>query len=187
LICIYFNFQKFHNRTINLQQLCSGVETLANLFKQLGATVTIRGGNVERKIHETLAVHSNILQFDPTTGLLETVQPLIDLSRLDKKKLKGHNLSSHTMKLSVPVFSLQLYNNPSLYWLGQPAILVLAALTLSEQGKYEFTFGKPKIVFKSSMIHKNEGILFSFFRKSSNKSSRVAKSIQIGVCLLPRP
>ncbi len=45
-----------------------------------------------------------------------------------KKKNPGHNLMEETMNISVPAFSVQLYNNPTLYWVSRPALLILITL-----------------------------------------------------------
>lgn len=37
------------------------------------------------------------------------------------------------MNISIPVFSMQLYNNPTLFWLAQPSLMILSVKYLSVQ------------------------------------------------------
>lgn len=73
---------------------------------------------------------------ETTSGVIETVQPSINLERVDKTKLKGHNLNEITMKRCIPSFTLQLYNNPCLHWLHQPAFIILVCKDLSQNGEF---------------------------------------------------
>jgi len=44
--------------------------------------------------------------------------------------IKGHNLSEATMYISVPVFGIQLYNNPVLFWMSRSALMILVGKKL---------------------------------------------------------
>ena len=46
---------------------------------------------------------------------------------------QGHHLCDETMNISIPVFSLQLYNNSTLFWLAQPCLMILSVKYLSIQ------------------------------------------------------
>lgn len=82
-------------------------------------------------IIDALNIHSNILKFssnDENATLELVFGPRITTSTIkqtDPSKLKGHALLSHTMYKCLPSILLQIYSNPCLYWLHQPAFYVL--------------------------------------------------------------
>lgn len=77
-------------------------------------------------IMNSLKIHSNVLNFSAVDNNLELVfGPQIAADNVNPSKLKGHNLSARTMRNSLPSFLLQIYANPCLYWLHQPAFCVL--------------------------------------------------------------
>lgn len=82
-----------------------------------------------------MSLHKNVF-VETTSGQIETVQPSINLERVDRTKLKGHNLGEITMKRCIPSFTLQLYNNPCLHWLHQPAFIILVCKDLSQNGEF---------------------------------------------------
>ena len=90
-------------------------------------------------------IHDNILKL-PIRGPIELAKPEIVNLNVEKPgspKLKGHSLSPNTIRNSVPSFSLQLYSNPCMFWLAQPAIILLAAKYLDKnvtQGTGRFLF-----------------------------------------------
>ncbi|XP_053671319.1 dihydroxyacetone phosphate acyltransferase [Anopheles nili] len=130
LIALYYNYRKYHGRTVDLNELVEGVSMLAKMFEDLGALTEVEGcQNVEQQCLAALNVHRNILQLT-SDRVLVIVQSHHDFSRVDKRKLKGYNLTEGVMKLAVPIFSLQLYCNPCLHWLAVPAMVVLAERTI---------------------------------------------------------
>ncbi|XP_062563083.1 dihydroxyacetone phosphate acyltransferase [Armigeres subalbatus] len=141
LISIYYNYKKYLGQSITLPELVEGLSNLLDIFKDLGAITTIqKTGNPELDHHlirtsvrEALAVHRNILQLT-RNEVLTIAKSHHDFSQVDKRKLKGHNLSDVVMKLSVPIFTLQLYCNPCLHWLAQPALVLLVVKHLSRSG-----------------------------------------------------
>lgn len=139
LISIYYNYRKYLGQSVNLAELVEGLAGLVDVFQHLGAVTTIqKTGNspssdralIRSSIEEALKTHSNILQFN-SDSVLVIAKSHHDFSQVDKRKLKGHNLSDVVMRLSVPIFTLQLYCNPCLHWLAQPALVLLAAKNLS--------------------------------------------------------
>lgn len=142
LISIYYNYKKYLGQSITLPELIEGLSNLLDIFKDLGAVTTIqKTGNPELDHHlirssvrEALAVHRNILQLT-RDEVLTIAKSNHDFSQVDKWKLKGHNLSDVVMKLSVPIFTLQLYCNPCLHWLAQPALVLLVVKHLSRQSR----------------------------------------------------
>ncbi|XP_058057884.1 dihydroxyacetone phosphate acyltransferase isoform X2 [Anopheles bellator] len=127
LIALYYNLRKYHGQTVDLTELEKGVRQLGVIFGDLGAITEVEDEReVNSRIAQSLAVHRNILQL--TSGrILVIAKTRHDFSQVDKRKLKGHNLSDAVMKLSVPIFSLQLYCNPCLHWLAVPAMVLLTA------------------------------------------------------------
>ncbi|XP_065088695.1 dihydroxyacetone phosphate acyltransferase-like [Ochlerotatus camptorhynchus] len=141
LISIYYNYKKYLGQSVTLPDLVEGLSNLLDIFKDLGAVTTIqKTGNPELDNHlirtsvtEALAVHRNILQLT-RDEVLTIAKSHHDFSQVDKRKLKGHNLSDVVMKLSLPIFTLQLYCNPCLHWLAQPALILLVVKHLSRSG-----------------------------------------------------
>lgn len=78
-------------------------------------------------------VHKNILQLS-VDGKVTLMKPVIaNVQTINVTKLKGHNLSTNTLRNSVPAFSLQIYCNPCLRWLIQPAFVLLVVKSMNEQ------------------------------------------------------
>ncbi|XP_050089696.1 dihydroxyacetone phosphate acyltransferase [Anopheles aquasalis] len=130
LVALYYNFRKYQGESVTLTHLIDGVRQLGTLLADLGAITEVEqleGHAVEKQILAALDVHRNILQLTATDRTLVIAKTHHDFSQVDKRKLKGHNLSDAVMKLSVPIFSLQLYCNPCLHWLAVPAMVLLVA------------------------------------------------------------
>lgn len=106
---------------------------LAHFLKELGALVAtyLNGNNIESKILESLNVHSNIVQLSKSNEkYLKLVKggTVSSTKRCDVQKLKGHDLTQKTMRSSIPSIVLQLYCNPCMFWLHQPAFFVMAEI-----------------------------------------------------------
>lgn len=131
LICIYFQYRSLSNESCNRHELNYGVNLLSNFLKKLNALLSceIPLTKVSNIIESSLEIHANILRFasDQEDAPLQLVQdPLIgNTTNVDSNKLKGHSLSANTLKRCFPSFVLQIYANPCLYWLHQPAFYVL--------------------------------------------------------------
>ncbi|EDS32179.1 glycerol-3-phosphate acyltransferase [Culex quinquefasciatus] len=138
LISVYYNYRKYLGQSVNLPELIEGLRVLVDIFQHLGAVTTIQKTGhheadrnlIRTSIEEALKTHANILQLN-SDAVLVIAKSHHDFSQVDKRKLKGHNLSDVVMRLSVPIFTLQLYCNPCLHWLAQPALVLLAAKNLS--------------------------------------------------------
>lgn len=131
LISLIYNQHVFLGsaESLTMQQLQKELIQIAELFESLGAVVAVDYQNVIRNIRETMVTHENILE---CAGADQNVRlkkiNTIATRREDGVKLKGHWLCKELMDIAVPVFSLQLYCNPTLFWLAQPAIFVLSLL-----------------------------------------------------------
>ncbi|XP_055545496.1 dihydroxyacetone phosphate acyltransferase [Wyeomyia smithii] len=142
LISIYYNYQKYLGKSTTLQELVEGLSNILDVFEDLGAVTTIQKTGrpdddhfvIRTSITEALSVHRNILQLT-SDQVLVIATTHHDFNQVDKRKLKGHNLTDLVMKLSVPIFTLQLYSNPCLHWLAQPALVLLAARSISQSGQ----------------------------------------------------
>ncbi|XP_050068927.1 dihydroxyacetone phosphate acyltransferase [Anopheles maculipalpis] len=133
LVALYYNYRKYHGQTVTLDELVDGVARLGRVFEDLGAITEVeRCADVEPLCLAALDVHRNILQLT-TDRVLTIARTHHDFSRVDKRKLKGYNLTDGVMKLAVPIFSLQLYCNPCLHWLAVPAMVLLAARSIIDE------------------------------------------------------
>ena len=134
LIAIHYNYRKYHGQTVTLAELVTGVTQLGRMLEDLGAVTEVEGcTDVQQLCLGALDVHRNVLQLTGD-GVLVIARSYHDFSRVDKRKLKGYNLSDGVMKLAVPIFSLQLYCNPCLHWLAVPAMVLLAGQALATGG-----------------------------------------------------
>lgn len=106
---------------------------LSTHLKALGALVSVEHTNIKSKILDALDVHKNILQLS-VDGKITLMKPVIaNVETINVTKLKGHNLSTNTLRNSVPAFSLQIYCNPCLRWLIQPAFVLLVVKSMKEK------------------------------------------------------
>lgn len=126
LISLLINFKLFKNQKIFLENLKVEILELKKIFESFGAIVVLQENCLDQEIQKTLEIHSNFVCLK--NGELKVVKADVNLRNMNSDKLKGHSLMEETMNISVPAFSLQLYNNPSLYWLSRPALLILAAM-----------------------------------------------------------
>lgn len=111
----------------------SGTMLLSTHLKALGALVSVEYTNIKSKILDSLDVHKNILQLS-VDGKITLMKPVIaNVQTINVTKLKGHNLSTNTLRNSVPAFSLQIYCNPCLRWLIQPAFVLLVVKSMKEK------------------------------------------------------
>lgn len=73
-------------------------------------------------------------------------------ANVNLSKLKGHNLSPHTMRYSLPSFLLQIYSNPCMYWLHQPAFYVLLQRLGTPKGDIITELERLKLIFSSEFV-----------------------------------
>lgn len=133
LIAYFYSYNVFLNTRLSLEQLCNGVLILKNIFDRLGAHVAAKEKSINMDVIESIEIHSNILHFPTAGSNLELVRPTIQLNDVNLKTLKGHYLNAHAMQLAVSTVSLQIYINPCMFWVSGPALMILAALKLSNE------------------------------------------------------
>lgn len=132
-IALIYNEQTFtKSPSLTFYELKKRILELVTLFEGLGAMVAINTHDLEKDILDTIAVHPNILSISGSNSTIKLIQPNIDLANINASKLKGIRLCNEVMNIAVPAFSLQLYCNPTLYWLAQPAFFVLSTLGCDE-------------------------------------------------------
>lgn len=133
VVSLYMNYRLFVDKSTSLQQLADGTLLLSTHLKALGALVSVEHTNIKSKILDSLDVHKNILQLS-IDGKVTLMKPVIaNVQTINPTKLKGHNLSTNTLRNSVPAFSLQIYCNPCMRWLIQPAFVLLVVKSMNEQ------------------------------------------------------
>lgn len=107
--------------------ILAGVNRLGRFLRDLGALLSHeKAPTVEQDIEESLSIHSNIMVFGKTKHLQLVAGKIVANQSCDLSRLKGHNLSASTMRFSMPAILLQIYANPCLYWLHEPAFYVLS-------------------------------------------------------------
>ena len=130
LIALIYNELTFTNRLdeMSLRSVLDRMREARKFFEHFGAVLSMDERHEVDEIKSTLGIHSNILDDN-----FKLIKSNVNLQNMNASKLKGHRFCNETMNISVPVFSLQLYINPTLYWLAQPAFLVLSAMQVKRQ------------------------------------------------------
>lgn len=130
MIALIYNEAVFTGMTPNLtmRHLKSKLDEVAGLFELLGAVISIDPINLDNDIRKTFAIHKNILEVTGKNSNIKMIKANVNLGAVVEAKLKGIRLNDEVMNIAVPVFSLQLYCNAALYWLADPAFLVLSAI-----------------------------------------------------------
>lgn len=112
------------------------------IFETLGAIVDNNLTSLDADIARTVDLHSNILSIN--NDHVDLVKSNVQLVNVDPSKLKGIRILNELMNVAVPSFSLQLYINPTLFWLSKPSFVILSMLKESEMERsairadYEF-------------------------------------------------
>ncbi|XP_031637359.1 dihydroxyacetone phosphate acyltransferase [Contarinia nasturtii] len=129
LIAIYFAYRSMINEKCNRDQLKYGIGLLVNFLKKFEVLLALEiPSKSDSDITDSLEIHANVLQFkskEANAPLSLVFGPIVASSNIDPSNLKGHSLSPHTMQNTLPSFLLQIYANPCMYWLHQPAFYVL--------------------------------------------------------------
>lgn len=108
--------------------LAKRVLRVKSILEAFGAIVSVNRNNVVDEIHSAVSLHSNIMKI--INGRVELKNlTLASVHTYSEKSLKsGYLLNSHLLSVAASVLSLQLYNNPTLFWLAEPAMVVLVLL-----------------------------------------------------------
>jgi glycerone phosphate O-acyltransferase len=134
LIALIYS-ERIHTNTVEsltFLELEKAVINLAAFFEELGAIVSSDEKDLAQNIRETIALHDNILEITGNKSQIQLKRANTDSNRSSNGNLKGHWLCKEVMDIVVPVFSLQLYCNPTIYWLSQPALFVLSTIGQNE-------------------------------------------------------
>lgn len=106
-------------------------------------------------VSESLEIHSNVLRFtssDSNAPLELVFGKLQTATNVNPSKLKGHTISTHTMRNCLPFFLLQIYSNPCLYWLHQPAFCILLQRLQLPQDELFTEFQRIKRIFSNEFV-----------------------------------
>ncbi|KAG5682236.1 hypothetical protein PVAND_011601 [Polypedilum vanderplanki] len=130
LIALIYNQYVFLNSTesLTINVLQNEIELYLKFFEVLGAIVAIDDTNLIKSIHEAMQIHDNILEIVGEKSIRLKKANTLATRQNNGLKLKGHWLCKEMMDIAVPVFSLQLYCNPTMFWLSQPAIFVFSLI-----------------------------------------------------------
>lgn len=129
-------------------------------MRKFGALLSIGiPSKYDSDITYSLTIHSNVLRYqsqDMNANLELLPAPAIAVGNVDPSKLKGHNLSLQTMRSSLPSFLLQIYANPCLYWLHQPAFyVVILRLRITSEEDITTEMEQMKRLFASEFVTRN--------------------------------
>lgn len=187
LIAIYFNYRTMINETCNLTQLKYGVCLLTNFLRKFNVLLSSEIPlETASDIRNSVAIHSNLMKFSKSDGNLHLVYgPPIASNNGDRTKLKGHDLLPHTMRYSLPSFLLQIYANPCLFWLHQPAIYVLLQRLKTPNEQMTTEFDQMKQLFVSEFVTRKNTISQDFKRVADIMDSiNIDGNIELGNVLL---
>lgn len=129
---------------------------VANFLKKFNALLSQElPSNGATNLSDSLEIHSNILRFtsNDLNAPLELVYGKLQTgTNVNPSKLKGHNLQPCTMRNGVPSILIQIYANPCLYWLHQPAFYVLLLRLNTPMDKIPSEFARMKSIFASEFV-----------------------------------
>lgn len=128
LVAVVFNHSKYRGEQLGLGELCNRVIDLGKMLTRLNAVID--GPITITKLKDSIQIHSNILHLKDGK-FIDLVKSCVDFHSIDKSRMKGHKLCNQAMSNAVPIFSLQLYINPTLYWLAPAAFYLIAMKKLS--------------------------------------------------------
>lgn len=124
LAAVVFNHSQYRGESLGLGELCARVNNFGKLLTAFGAVVD---QTTIDKLKSALDVHSNILSVQNKQNRVDIVKSKVDFYSIDKGRMKAHKLSNQAMSVAVPIFSLQLYINPTIHWLAPAALLFIVA------------------------------------------------------------
>lgn len=133
LVTLYVAFRRFSMKdTITLVELCDGVLLLSRIFERMGAITNVDPSKIRQDIQTTLRIHKRIFAVENDCLVLK--KPLVEVDKIKNMRFKAHRLNDGSMQQCVPVFSLQIYINPCLYWTALPTIILVSQKQLSDNG-----------------------------------------------------
>jgi glyceronephosphate O-acyltransferase len=138
LISLAYNESIFigEKNEFSLENLKKKLVEYTEIFEIFGAIVDIDLQNLDQCIKRTFNIHSNILKIDQQSQV-NLIKSNINLVNINPSKLKGIRLANEIMNVAVPTFSLQLYCNPTLFWLSQPSFIILSLMNEISLEKHE--------------------------------------------------
>lgn len=118
LMALIYNERVFTKTaySLTITAMKNRILKVIEIFEGLGAIVSVKDKNLITEIESAINIHSNIIMIN-SKQVIELI----------KANTSSHNnlLSPQIMNVAIPVFSLQLYCNPTLFWLAEPAFFVL--------------------------------------------------------------
>lgn len=136
LIALAYNECVFTGQSdkFTTRELKKKLEEYTKVFETFGAIVDVDLSNMDDCINRTIHIHSNIINIG-SQSQVNLIKPNVNLVNVNPAKLKGIRLANEIMNVAVPTFSLQLYCNPTLFWLCQPAFIILSLMNESSLTK----------------------------------------------------
>jgi glyceronephosphate O-acyltransferase len=119
-------------KNVSVAEMKDRVLAVAELFDDLGAIVSLNHNDLSQDMNNALKIHTNILELGGSSNAYLKLIKAKTTSTRNETKVKGHMLCTQVMDISVPVFSLQIYCNPTLFWLAEPAFFVLCLKGIDE-------------------------------------------------------
>ncbi|GAB0093731.1 dihydroxyacetone phosphate acyltransferase [Sergentomyia squamirostris] len=174
IIAIYYTYRMYMDLEMTFDQLCDGVLILSEFFRRHGATVAVDASRIRDVVKESLRIHCNILKLDKDDRVI-LEKPRISLREVNRLKFKAHALTEETMKNTVPIFYLQIYINPCLFWCSSKAIVILCAQHLTRKGEKRASVAKLREkVSELRLIFSNEFVFYTV-----NDEKDFAKDVEL--------
>lgn len=149
LIALAYNEKVFTSISADpptFEELKNRMMEIVRIFECLGAIVSVDLSNLTEEIKSTISIHSKIICLSRTNDLELIKSVTIEGAKITSENSKsGHTLSPQVMNIATPVFSLQLYCNPTLFWLAEPAFFVLCLKNNDPQSKLELAVAVKKL------------------------------------------
>ena len=178
LVALVYNEAVFMKtvKDLSMFRMKEKIKQLAMLLEKLGAFIGADTGNLQNEISNTLIIHRDLLKASGSYNHIQLVKSNQLFSSIKSSELKGVQLNTETMNIAVPVFKLQFYCNPSLFWLAQPAFIVLSLVdsVATDVSKVKMDFE----VLRGFFLYE-----FAFSRESADSDfeEAIEKLLSIGV------
>nr|XP_018901093.1 PREDICTED: dihydroxyacetone phosphate acyltransferase isoform X2 [Bemisia tabaci] len=153
-----------NDEPLYLKQLVSDVSWLRSVMQELSVSTVFAIANILNAIEEAIHLHKSLVKLSNESAL-QLVPVDLALSCINKSRLKGHELTDETMLISLPVFTLQHYVNPCLYFLVNMALITTVLQSNRDTSYFTWDFVFQKFQFLRRIL----AFEFIFYKKKEEE------------------
>lgn len=112
----------YKNNKLTVDTLMTELTWLSNVIEKFGGVTNFE--NSLKTILDIFEVHRNLIQLCKDNEV-KLVQNAEVVQKIDRSKLRGHQLQDELMVRSVPLLTIQLYVNPTLHYFINPSLITI--------------------------------------------------------------